>query len=69
MPTGDDANRADAADLYHKLRDRVVPLFYGDRDEWVRAMKQCIALNGSFFNTHRMVRQYALHAYSLEEAP
>jgi hypothetical protein len=28
-------------------------------------MRQCIALNGSFFNTHRTVQQYVLHAYSL----
>ena len=29
-------------------------------------MRHCIALNGSFFNTHRMVRQYMLHAYALD---
>ena len=36
------------------------------REGWVRIMQQCIALNASFFNTHRMVRQYLLHAYWLE---
>ena len=65
-PDGDDANRADAADLYLKLRHQIAPLFYEHHQEWVRMMKQCIALNGSFFNTHRMVRQYVLHAYSPE---
>jgi len=26
-------------------------------------MKHCIALNGSFFNTQRMLQQYVLRAY------
>jgi hypothetical protein len=28
-------------------------------------MQQSIALNASFFNTHRMVRQYLMHAYAV----
>ena len=64
---GDDASRADADDLYRKLQRVIAPSFYEDREAWVRVMRQCIALNGSFFNTHRMVRQYTLHAYSLGE--
>jgi len=64
---GDEASRADAADLYRKLGAVIAPLFYEDRDGWVRVMRRCIALNGSFFNTHRMVRQYVTHAYSLGE--
>jgi starch phosphorylase len=60
-----DASRADAADLYRTLRHIIAPLFYKDRAGWVRVMRQCIALNGSFFNTHRMVRQYVAHAYAL----
>lgn len=68
-PAGaEEASRADAADLYRKLGAVIAPLFYDDRDAWVRIMRQCIALNGSFFNTHRMVRQYALHAYALDDA-
>ena len=55
---------ADAANLYWKLAHVVAPLFYQDRDGWIRIMRQCIALNASFFNTDRMVRQYLLHAYS-----
>jgi len=63
---GDQANRADAADLYRKLRETIGPLFYRDRDGWLRVMRHAIALNASFFNTHRMVRQYVAHAYHLE---
>ena len=67
-PVGsDDAWRSDAADLYQKLETVIAPLFYNDRKAWVRIMQHCIALNGSFFNTHRMVHQYMLHAYSLDD--
>ncbi len=32
-------------------------------DRFTGVMRHCIALNGSFFNTHRMVQQYVLKAY------
>ena len=54
---------ADAADLYGKLEAQVLPCFYGDRSRWANMMAYNIALNGSFFNTHRMVAQYVLQAY------
>jgi len=66
-PGGEKADEADAADLYRKLREVIAPLFYDDRDGWVRVMRQSVALNASFFNTDRMVRQYIAHAYSLGE--
>lgn len=62
---GDDAS--DALDLYRKLEQQIVPTFYERRTAWVRIMKQAIALNASFFNTHRMVRQYVDHAYASDE--
>jgi starch phosphorylase len=46
---GDDSWQADAVDLYRKLETVVAPLFYADRNAWVRIMRHCIALNGSFF--------------------
>ena len=49
---GGDASSADGArdadDLYRKLQHVVAPLFYDDRDAWIRIMRQCIALNASF---------------------
>ena len=36
------------------------------QQSWVRVMQQAIAINASFFNTHRMVRQYVDHAYAIE---
>jgi glycogen phosphorylase len=34
-----------------------------DRGEDIDVMRLTIALNGSFFNTHRMVLQYVANAY------
>jgi len=53
----------DADDLYSKLEQQILPCFYEDRSRWVNMMAYNIALNGSFFNTHRMVSQYVLEAY------
>lgn len=53
----------DASSLYEKLEQIVVPLFYHDRDGYIDVMRHAIALNGAFFNTHRMVLQYVLKAY------
>ena len=68
-PNSDDADGEDAADLYRKLQDVIAPLFYDDRDGWVRVMRHAIALNGSFFNTDRSVRQYVQHAYAPMDSP
>jgi starch phosphorylase len=38
-------------------------MFYGGRDRFVHIMRHAIALNGSFFNTQRMLQQYVLKAY------
>jgi starch phosphorylase len=58
-----DRNARDAASLYEKLEQVVAPLFYRDRDRFIDVMRHAIALNGSFFNTQRMVQQYVLKAY------
>jgi starch phosphorylase len=52
----------DAASLYAKLR-QVAGLYYGDKDRFCNVMLHAIALNGSFFNTQRMMQQYVLKAY------
>ncbi len=49
--------------LYDKLEQTVMPLFYDDRTRFLQIMAHAIALNGSFFNTHRMIQQYVLKAY------
>jgi len=57
------ADREDAADLYSKLETTILPLYHGDRGRWISIMQHAIALNASFFNTHRMVQQYVANAY------
>jgi starch phosphorylase len=52
-----------AQSLYDKLEQAVAPLFYANRPAFVEVMRHAIALNGSFFNTQRMVAQYAAKAY------
>jgi starch phosphorylase len=64
----DRADIDDAADLYLKLEQLILPLFYDRRDAWVAIMRQCIALNASYFNSQRMVQQYLLHAYAVDAA-
>jgi len=66
QPRGqDNANGAstDAASLYDKLEREIMPLFYDDRDHFIDVMRHAIALNGSFFNTQRMLQQYVSNAY------
>jgi len=59
----DDNEDDEAADFYKKLREVVLPTYYNDRKKWISIMKHSIALNGSFFNTNRMVQEYVLNAY------
>lgn len=49
--------------LYDKLERVVIPLFYRERERFLDVMLHAIALNGSFFNAHRMMLQYVLKAY------
>ena len=50
-------------DLYSKLENEIVPMFYKQPDRYTDIMRMAIALNGSFFNTQRMVQQYVTNAY------
>ncbi len=61
---GDERDHSrDARSLYDKLEHAVVPLFYHDRHRFMDIMAYSIAINGSFFNTQRMVQEYVLNAY------
>jgi starch phosphorylase len=53
----------DAEDLYRKLEETILPLYYGDPLQWAELMRLTIALNASFFNTQRMVQEYVTQAY------
>jgi glycogen phosphorylase len=53
--------------LYDKLERQILPMFYGTPNRYTEVMRSAIALNGSFFNTQRMVQQYLANAYMLRE--
>ncbi|MFH1649085.1 MAG: alpha-glucan family phosphorylase [Candidatus Woesearchaeota archaeon] len=53
----------EARDLYEKLENKIIPVFYGNNEKWIGIMRHCVAINGSFFNTKRMAEQYISNAY------
>jgi starch phosphorylase len=59
----EDNRTEDANSLYDKLDQIIVPMFSKDRQQFINIMRHAIALNGSFFNTQRMMEQYVLKAY------
>jgi starch phosphorylase len=54
------------ASLYEKLEHTILPMFYSEPHAYAQIMRSAIAVNGSFFNTQRMVSQYLLNAYGPE---
>jgi len=58
---------SELATLYDKLEREILPMFYGRPQRYTDVMRSAIALNGSFFNTQRMVQQYMANAYMLRE--
>ena len=60
---------SEVATLYDKLERHILPMFYGTPNRYTEVMRNAIALNGSFFNTQRMVQQYLANAYMLREVP
>jgi starch phosphorylase len=55
---------SEVSGLYDKLEREIVPMFYGRPTRYLEVMRSAIALNGSFFNTQRMLQQYVANAYS-----
>ncbi|HMC28777.1 MAG TPA: alpha-glucan family phosphorylase, partial [Verrucomicrobiae bacterium] len=58
---------SEVATLYDKMERQIIPMFYGTPSRYTEVMRSAIALNGSFFNTQRMVQQYLANAYMLRE--
>lgn len=58
-----DRRAMDAQSLYSKLETTIIPMFYNEQDRYAEVMRSAIALNGSFFNTERMLNQYVAKAY------
>ena len=56
-------NSKEAEALYWKLENIILPMFYKEPRLYIQIMQHAIAINGSFFNTQRMVQQYITDAY------
>jgi glycogen phosphorylase len=64
-PNGADNDReTEVQSLYEKLEQIILPLFYKETNKFTKVMRSAIAINGSFFNTQRMVFQYLRNAYT-----
>src|ERR1700735_2111952 len=63
-----DTQEHEVASLYDRLESTILPLYYGNPDQWRAVMRSTIALNGSFFNTHRMLQEYISNAYYPDKA-
>ncbi len=50
-------------DLYNKLENIIVPMFYSRRDEWIKMMKGSIGKIAYYFNSDRVVQRYVTEAY------
>jgi starch phosphorylase len=59
-PNNDD--KQDIDDMYNKLQNEIIPLYYGGRKDWINRMKHAIAL-GAYFNTHRCINEYREKAW------
>ena len=52
----------ESASIYEHLENTILPMYYQQPKSWHEVMRSTIALNGSFFNTQRMLGQYVLNA-------
>jgi starch phosphorylase len=58
------ADAEDAADLYDKLDNLIIPKYYDpNKSGWSRMMRNAISKNAYYFNSHRMMRRYVTEAY------
>jgi starch phosphorylase len=64
--SGDDGNSVEDADaLYEVLDQAVAPAYFAEPSKFLEIRRNAISLNGSFFSTDRMAREYAREAYGL----
>ena len=53
----------DGRELRRMIAEVVAPMYYERPSEFAFVCRSAIALNGSFFNTHRMASEYMARAY------
>ncbi len=54
---------ADVEDLYNKLENTIAQIYYNDKEQWIKIMKNSISKIAYYFNSHRMMRRYVTEAY------
>ncbi|TAH38167.1 MAG: alpha-glucan family phosphorylase [Planctomycetota bacterium] len=60
---GPPSRARDAAALYDQLENAVARLYYRQPDRFLEVRANAIAINGAYFNTHRMLGEYVRKAY------
>ena len=66
---GTETAQSESKDLYEKLEQIILPMYYRKPRAYAAVMRYAVSLNASFFNTQRMVLQYIDHAYFPEPGP
>lgn len=61
-------HEVEIASMYDKLEHIILPQFYMCPRKYAEVMRSAIAVNGSFFNTQRMLFQYRSNAYFPRES-
>lgn len=62
-----EAHEIELVSLYDKLEHVIMPMYRQNPIAYAEVMRSAIAINGSFFNTQRMVAQYLANAYFPEQ--
>lgn len=57
-------DQQDIDDMYNKLQNEIIPLYYANRKDWINRMKHAITL-GAYFNTHRCINEYKEKAWQM----
>jgi starch phosphorylase len=55
-------DQEDVDDMYNKLQNEIIPLYYDNKKDWINRMKHAITL-GAYFNTHRCIEEYKKKAW------
>lgn len=62
--TPENNDQQDIDDMYNKLQNEIIPLYYNNRKDWINRMKHAITLGG-YFNTHRCISEYKEKAWQV----
>jgi starch phosphorylase len=54
------------SNLYSLLADKIIPLYYNNKESWVKIMRSTIFINAAYFNSQRNLKQYIKEAYKIK---